>query len=113
MFRKAFSITLLVSMLALGTSGLMMIVLNDLTFQLQMHPVHKVFGILMCISACFHIYYNFGPIMNYLKQKKVAIIFSTLSVLLIFLFVVGMNKPIDNKVVKEIEEKMLLLESKN
>lgn len=113
MFRKFISISLLVSIIALGTSGLMMIILKDLTFQLQMHPVHKIFGIFMCISAYFHIYFNINPIKNYLKVKKFAITFSILFVLLIFLFVAGMNKPIDKKIVSEIEKKMSILEQKH
>ena len=57
-FRKAVSITLLVSLMALASSGIMMIVLNSLEFQLQMHPVHKIFGVLLTIAGALHLYLN-------------------------------------------------------
>lgn len=47
MFRKIVAITLAVSFVAMATSGLMMFSINKTSFTLQMHPVHKLFGLLM------------------------------------------------------------------
>jgi amino acid transporter len=113
MLRKLTSITLLVSVVAVGISGLLMIILGSFKFQLQMHPVHKVFGILMCVSAVFHIYENFKPIKSYLKVNKIAISAAVLTTLLICLAVIGMNKPLNNTIIEEIESKMVQLEQKN
>ncbi len=112
MFRKFVSITLLLSIIAMGISGLSMIILGSFKFQLQMHPVHKIFGVMMCISACFHIYFNFKSIKNYLKINRIAILGSVLFIVLILLFSVGMNKPLDQNIIAEIEEKMSKLEHK-
>jgi uncharacterized membrane protein len=112
MFRKYIAVTLLISIFALGTSGLLMIILNDLTFRLKMDLLHETFGVIMCISGSIHVYLNFKLIKNYLKYKKVAIAGTILSVLLIFLFVIGMNKPIDQKIILEIEKKISQLEQK-
>ena len=111
MIRKFVSTVMLVSFIALATSGMMMFFLNSFAFQLQMHPVHKIFGILMSISGCFHIYFNFKAIKNYLKLRKLAVAGSVLTVLLIALFTIGLNKPLNIDVIAEIEQSMSQLES--
>lgn len=110
MFRKFISIALLISVVAVGISGVMMIILGSFKFQLQMHPVHKIFGIFMCVSAVCHIYYNFKPIKNYLKINRLAISAAVLSTLLVFLVVVGMNKPLNPTAIDNIESTMSQLE---
>lgn len=112
MLRQSVSITLAISFVALGVSGLMMLILNSFAFQLQMHPVHKVFGIIMVISGCLHVYLNFTPIKNYLNNKKTLVLGVTLSFFLTFLFVIGLNKPMDQPSVEKIEQLMSQMESK-
>lgn len=111
MLRQCASITLVFSLIALGSSGILMIFLNSFSFQLQMHPVHKIFGIIMVLAGCLHAYMNFKPIKNYLKSKKVVVLGATLSVVLIFLFVVGMNKPLDTEKIEQIQDIMSQMES--
>ena len=113
MFRKVVSITLLVSLMALSSSGIMMIVLNSLEFQLQMHPVHKIFGILMTISGCFHVYFNFKPIKKYLSLRKVLLFGVGMVLMMSMLYLVGMNKPLDQKKIQEIELLMSQLETRD
>lgn len=112
MLRQFVSITLVISFMALGISGLLMIMLNNFTFQLQMHPVHKVFGIIMILAGSFHIYLNITPIKNYLKNKKTLVLGVTLSFFLTFLVIVGLNKPMDQTNVEKIEQLMSQMESK-
>lgn len=112
MLRQCVSITLVLSLIALGSSGLLMIILNSFSFQLQMHPVHKVFGIIMFFAGCLHLYLNFKPIRNYLKNRKVLILGTILSVFLIFLIVVGLNKSVDPKKVEQIQQIMSQMETK-
>ena len=110
MLRKYTAITLFISIFAQGISGILMIVLDDLTFRIKIDLLHEIFGIIMCLSGGIHIYLNYKLIMNYLKEKQIAIAGAMLSVLLIFLFVIGMNKPVDQKVISEIEKKIVQLE---
>ena len=49
---------------------------------------------------------------NYLKINRIAISGSVLFIVLILLFSVGMNKPLDQNIIAEIEEKMSKLEHK-
>tara|TARA_R110001583_G_scaffold14689_2_gene61352 strand:+ start:512 stop:850 length:339 start_codon:yes stop_codon:yes gene_type:complete len=112
MFRKTISITLLVSLMALASSGIMMILLNSLEFQLQMHPVHKIFGVLMTISGAFHIYFNFKPIKKYLSMRKVLVVGIGMLLMMSLLYVVGFNKTMDKDKIQEIELLMSQLENK-
>lgn len=111
MLRQLTSITLLVSLIALASSGLLMIILGSFEFQLQMHPIHKVFGVIMCVAGGLHTYLNFKPIKAYLKEKKLLIAGVLLSIFMILLVVVGMNKPLDQDIIKSIEHSMSQLES--
>ena len=112
MLRQFVSITLVISFIALGLSGILMIILNSFIFQLQMHPVHKIFGVIMVLAGCLHVYLNLAPIKNYLKNKKTLVLGVTLSFVLIFLCIIGLNKPMDTTSVEKIEQLMLQMGSR-
>lgn len=112
MLRQCVSIALVLSLVALSSSGMLMIFLNSFTFQLQMHPVHKIFGIIMTVAGCLHLYLNFSPIKRYLKDRKVLVVGVCLTIGLVFLYVVGLNKPLDPASVEQIEQLMLQMGSK-
>ena len=100
MIRKLSSLTLLVSLVALSSLEILMIVLGSLEFQLQMHPVHKIFAILLTISGIVHLYLNFGAIKKYLGTKKLALYSDLLTVWRIVFYTAG----IDVNKVQEIEK---------
>lgn len=110
MFRKLVSITLHVSLVALSSSGIMMIVLGSFEFQLQMHPVHKIFGVLLTIVGFLHLYINFSAIKKYLGNKKIALVAVALTVMMVGLYAVGSAKPLDKQKIQEIEKIMRTLE---
>ncbi len=113
MTRKIVSTTLLVSLLALGSSGAMMLILNSYEFQLRMHPVHKLFGIAMIISGSLHVFYNFKAIKKYLESGKILLYGIVMTLFMILLYFAGFNKPLDADIIKEIETTSRRLESKN
>lgn len=90
--------------MALSSSGIMMIVLNSFEFQLQMHPVHKIFGILLTISGIFHLYLNFNAIKKYLGHKKMMIFAVILTFFMVGLYAVGASKPLDTNKIQQIEK---------
>lgn len=112
MLRQFTSITLVISFIALSVSGLMMLVLNSFAFQLQMHPVHKVFGIIMVLAGSLHVCLNLNPIQNYLKNRKTLVLGVAISCLLSFLLVVGLNKPLDQSSIEKVEQLMSQMETK-
>ncbi len=94
MFRKIVSIGMLFSILAVGASGVMMFIIGRPSFTQQMHPSHKLFGLLMVLLSIFHIYFNRKPMFSYLKGKAGVVVASILFVALVVLYGVGLNKDI-------------------
>ena len=112
MLRKITSTTLFVSLIALASSGIMMLVINGFGFQLRMHPVHKIFGILMILCGCLHIYYNFTSVKKYLKSKSILLYTVGMILFMFLLYFAGYKKPLDQNIIKEIDVKTMQLESK-
>jgi hypothetical protein len=83
LWRRLTAITLLVSLVALATSGLMMFVIEKPSFTIAMHPVHKPFGLLMIVSACSHLWLNRAAIGKHLKQRSGLYTLGVLTMLLI------------------------------
>ena len=69
MFRKFIAVTMLVSFVAMATSGLMMTFIEKPSFTLKMHPVHKSFGFFMILAAIPHIYFNFSALKVILRAR--------------------------------------------
>jgi uncharacterized membrane protein HdeD (DUF308 family) len=101
--KRYISIITGVSFIALATSGMMMIFIGGIEIMLRMHLVHNFFGIVMSIAGIFHIYYNFKPIKNYLKNRWIIVFTAFLLVVLIFLYGVGLNEDINLEMINQIE----------
>lgn len=63
---------LFVSFLAMASSGLMMFVIEKPSFTIQMHPVHKLFGLIMIISVVAHLSFNYKGLLNHMKNRAAA-----------------------------------------
>ena len=110
MFRKIVSLALLISLIAICSSGLMMIILGDFAFQLQMHPVHKIFGVIFSIAGVLHLYLNFNPIKKYLSNKKLMVLTAILTFMVVGLYAIGLNKPLDENKINDITQIMKSME---
>lgn len=102
MLRKIAAISLAVSFLAMSTSGLMMFFIEKPSFTIQMHPVHKLFGLLMILAAITHISLNYRALFKHLKTRATAIYGGVLVVVLVLLYGVAVN----NKVPEELARQM-------
>ena len=102
MFRKMVAVSLFVSFIAMSSSGLMMFFIEKPSFTIQMHPVHKLFGLIMILSVIGHLSFNLKSIIAYLKTRPVAIFGGVMVCLLVVLYGVAMN----NKVPASIAEPM-------
>ncbi|MBJ7537276.1 DUF4405 domain-containing protein [Marinomonas transparens] len=94
MFRKFVSVALFVSFLAMSTSGLMMFVIEKPSFTIQMHPVHKLFGIIMILAVICHLTYNYKPILKYVQNRSVALFGGVLVCVLVLLYGVVINNEV-------------------
>jgi len=106
MAKKYTSIILFVSLVALGSSGLLMMFPESLAFRLRMHPVHNIFGIAMCISGCLHVCFNFRLLKSYFKHRQILIMSISLVVVLILSYTIGLHRPIDPLLMDKIESVM-------
>lgn len=102
MFYKLVAVTLFVSFIAMSTSGLLMFVIERPSFTIQMHPVHKLFGLIMVAAMVAHIALNFRALRAYVRTRAVAITGGVLVALLVVLYAVAIN----NKLPPEIAEPM-------
>jgi len=108
MFRKLVTVSLFVSFVAMATSGMMMFVVEKPSFTIQMHPVHKLFGLIMILAVICHLILNYRSLLSYLKTKSVSIFGGVLVMILVLLYGVALS----NKVPEEIAVPMDALAAK-
>lgn len=104
MIRKIAAITLAISFLAMATSGMMMFVIEKPSFTIQMHPVHKLFGLIMIISAVTHISLNYKPLLRHFKSKSMTAYGSLLVVVLVLLYGVALNNSIPEDLAETMDQ---------
>lgn len=104
MFRRLVAMSMLVSFIAMATSGAMMFVIEKPSFTLQMHPVHKLFGLLMVISAVAHLTLNFRSIKAHLKFRSGAVALAVLSAVLVLLYSAAINNRVPDELARQMDE---------
>ena len=112
MFRKITAVTLPISFAAMASTGLMMFFIEKPSFTIQMHPVHKLFGLLMVVAVTSHLSLNYRGIIRYLKTKHVAIYSSILVVILVLLYGVAMNNQVPEDIAQPMDELATQAESR-
>lgn len=106
MAKKYTSIILFVSLIALGSSGLLMMFPESFSLRLRMHPVHNISGVMMFISGCLHVCFNFRLLKSYFKHRQIQIMSISLAVVFIIFYAIGLHRPIDPLVIDKIESVM-------
>jgi len=103
MLRRIAAVSLAISFVAMATSGIMMFVVEKPSFTIQMHPVHKVFGILMIAAAVTHLSLNFRGLVNHLKTRSFAVYGSVLVAALVLLYGIAINKEIPPDLAQQMD----------
>lgn len=78
----------------MATSGMMMFVIEQPSFTIQMHPVHKLFGLVMIIAVIGHISLNFKMLFNHIKTRAVSIFAGIMMVILVLLYGAVINNEV-------------------
>jgi hypothetical protein len=104
MRRRITAITLLVSFVAMATSGLLMIVVDKPSFTIQMHPVHKLFGLLLIGAALSHIQLNARAIGAHLKEHSAAIAAAVLTAALALTYALVALNPIPPDIAEPLDK---------
>ena len=103
MFRRLVAVAMLVSFVAIATSGMMMFVIEKPSFTIQMHPVHKLFGLLLVVAAVCHMVLNAKPIKNHLKKRSGMVAAGVLTVALVALYGVAVNKKVPAELATQMD----------
>ena len=103
MSRKFVALALAVSFVAMASSGMMMFAVNKTSFTLQMHPVHKLFGLVLVVAAVAHIWINRKGLFSHLKSRSVALFGSALTVVLVLLYGVAVNNAIPTEAAEQLD----------
>jgi hypothetical protein len=103
MIRKIVAVSLFISFIAMATSGMMMFVIEKPSFTIQMHPVHKLFGLIMIASVIGHLCFNYGSLLKYIKTKPVAIFGSVMVCLLVLLYGVAINNKVPESIAQPLD----------
>lgn len=103
-FRGIVAISMLISFVAMATSGAMMFVVGMPSFTIQMDPVHKLFGILMIVSAIAHVSLNLRAIKSHLRLRSALAALSALTVVLVLLYGVALNNSVPSELASVMDE---------
>ena len=104
MWRRLTVLGLLIAFMAMATSGMMMFVVEKPSFTIAMHPVHKMFGLLMVVCACSHIWLNRRALGQHMRQRGGVMIVLILSVLLTVLYGVVIRTDRDSDTARELDK---------
>lgn len=95
---------MLISFIAMATSGMMMFFIEKPSFTLQMHPVHKLFGLLMVLAGSTHLVLNFRSIKAHLKLRSGVLALCVLAVVLVAMAGVAMNNRTPAELARQMDE---------
>jgi len=113
MIRKIVAVSLFVSFIAMATSGMMMFVIEKPSFTIQMHPVHKLFGLIMILSVMGHLFFNYKALANYLKTRSVAVFGGVMVCLLVLLYGVAINNKVPGYIAMPMDKLAKQAESRD
>jgi len=103
MTRKIVAASMFVAFIAMSTSGLMIFFVERPSFTIQMHPVHKLFGLVMVAAALAHIWLNRSALAGYLKARRAALTAGALAAALILLYGIALNNPVPQDLAENLD----------
>ncbi len=102
--RRVSSITLALAFVAMTTSGLLMLLVDRFGFQVRMHPVHNVFGIIMIVAGVLHAAVNWKPLVAHLRPRWAMMLGVLLLGVMAALLLDGLTRPLDAEAIRKIED---------
>jgi hypothetical protein len=102
--RRVSSVTLAVAFVAMATSGLLMLVVDRLGFQLRMHPVHNAFGVIMVVAGLLHAGFNWKALTAHVRPRWAMTLGALLAGVMVLLLLGGLTRPIDGEVIRKVDD---------
>lgn len=104
MFRKIVSVTMAAAFAAMASSGLLMLLNESLAFQFRVHPVHKVFAVVMVTAGLCHLVLNRTALKNYLSERGPLIAGVALALVMAAGYIAGFTRALDEDAAKALDE---------
>lgn len=102
--RRITAIALLVSFVAMATSGLLMLIVDKPSFSLRMHPVHKLFGIVLIVAALSHLQLNARAIGAHLRERSGTLAAAVLVAALVSTYAIVALNPLPPDVAEPLDK---------
>lgn len=104
MRRKITAIALVISFVAMASSGLLMFIVDRPSFTLRMHPVHKFFGIVLIAAAISHLSLNGRALIAHIKDRVAAAVAVVLTLVLVATYSVVALSPVPPEQAQQLDE---------
>ena len=90
-----------------------MFVIEQPSFTIQMHPVHKLFGLVFILAALTHLCFNYRSLWSHLKNRSSVIFASALVVALVLLYGVAINNEVPQKLALQMDTAAAMAEHRH
>jgi len=104
MFRKIVGVTMAAAFAAMASSGLLMLFSESMAFQFRVHPVHKVFAVVMVAAGLCHLFLNRAALRTYLKERGPLIAGVALVLVMAAGYIAGFTRTLDEDLGKTLDE---------
>lgn len=104
MIRRLTTPVLLVAFLGMASSGLMMLIVDQPSFTLRMHPVHKVFSIVLVAGVGVHLFTQAASLRRHLKDPAARSVAGLVLTLLVICYALAWMNPVASEQAQQIDE---------
>lgn len=104
MRRSITAVALFVSFVAMSTSGVLMLIMDRPSFTIRMHPVHKLFGIVMVLAMLSHLTLNARALLAHTRNRWALVGGGLLTVLLVMTYAVVVASPVAPEAAKVLDQ---------
>ncbi len=104
MIRRLTTPVLLVAFLGMASSGLMMLIVDQPSFTLRMHPVHKLFGIVLVAAVGVHLYTQAATLRRHLKAPAARSVAGLVLTLLVICYALAWMNPVASEQARQLDD---------
>lgn len=104
MMRRLTTSVLLVAFVGMASSGLMMLVVDQPSFTMRLHPVHKVFGILLVAAVGVHLFTQAATLRRHLKAPAARSVAGLVLTLLVICYALAWMNPVESEQAQQLDD---------
>lgn len=104
MIRRLTTPVLLVAFIGMASSGLMMLIVDLPSFTLRLHPVHKVFSIVLVLAVGLHLFTQAATLRRRLKDPAARCTAGLVMLLLVVCYALAWMNPVVPQQAQQLDE---------